>query len=277
MGTVFLLALFVLYKLLQLDWSKKISFTSIMLIMLFPTSFFFGSVYNESLFLFLSVSCFYLSRKNHFLLAGILAMIASSTRITGILLWGVIFIELLDSHKNKLVGLITDPRSIWLALPPLGLFSYMKFQFLKTGNPFLFVISGSNSGANHIADKLVLLHQVFFRYAKMLIFVDHGDPLFFTVALEFTVAVLFIVLIFFAFKKTRTSYAFYSLFSYLIPSFSGTFSSLPRYVLVIFPAFVILAGWFAKQSKAIRLSYITINIILGLFSILLFVCGYFVA
>ncbi len=272
----FFLSLLLLYKLLRLDWSKKVSTTSIALLLLFPTSFFFGSVYNESVFLLLTVSCFYLARKSHFFPASILAMIASATRVTGILLWGVIFIELLNLHKNKLRSLFGDTRVIWLALPPLGLISYMKFQFIKTGNAFFFITSQPGFGANRIANKLILLHQVFFRYFKMLIFVNHTSPLFFTVTLEFITAIVFLFFVFYTLKKTRPSYAFYSILSYLIPTFTGTFSSLPRYVLVIFPAFALLSSWFVKQNKIIKLTYIIVNLILGLVSISLFARGYFV-
>ncbi len=42
-----LLALVILWDLVRLDYSKKIAHLTIILLLLFPTSFYFGSLYNE--------------------------------------------------------------------------------------------------------------------------------------------------------------------------------------------------------------------------------------
>src|SRR3989344_2560786 len=55
----FFLSLIVLWKLIKIDYSQKISFLTIILIAVFPASFYFGAVYNESLFLLLSTLAFY--------------------------------------------------------------------------------------------------------------------------------------------------------------------------------------------------------------------------
>lgn len=67
----FLLSLFILYKLFRLDYKDRISRLAVLLILIFPTSFFFGAVYSESFFLLLSVSVFYFARKKQFFLAGL--------------------------------------------------------------------------------------------------------------------------------------------------------------------------------------------------------------
>jgi Gpi18-like mannosyltransferase len=59
----FLAALVFLYKLLRLDYSKKISEETIFLILVFPVVFFYGAVYSESLFLLLLVLTFYFVRQ----------------------------------------------------------------------------------------------------------------------------------------------------------------------------------------------------------------------
>ena len=110
----------------------------------------------------------------------------------------------------------------------------------------------------------------------MLIFIDHTDPLFFAVLLEFLSGSLFLVLSLLAFKSTRLSYALYMLPSYILPTLTGTFSSLPRYVLLLFPGFILMSVWFTKQSPSIRLAVYLISMILGLISISLFTRGYFI-
>jgi len=59
----FTLALWILNKLLSLDFPKKIAYQSILFLLVFPTSFFFASIYSESLFLLLSLLSFYFARK----------------------------------------------------------------------------------------------------------------------------------------------------------------------------------------------------------------------
>src|SRR3990172_761078 len=72
LSSVFLiLAVGYLYKLV-LEFHKDLDPKLVLLMMLtFPTAFFFNAVYTESLFLFLSVVSFYYALKKNFLLAGI--------------------------------------------------------------------------------------------------------------------------------------------------------------------------------------------------------------
>ena len=56
-------ALYGFFKLLRLDYKKKFAYLVIILLLTFPTSFYFGSYYSESLFLALAVWSFYFARK----------------------------------------------------------------------------------------------------------------------------------------------------------------------------------------------------------------------
>ncbi|MEK6808088.1 MAG: hypothetical protein AABY14_00205, partial [Nanoarchaeota archaeon] len=79
------------------------------------------------------------------------------------------------------------------------------------------------------------------------------------------------------FKKIRLSYLIYAMLAFLLPSIQGSFSSLPRYVLVLFPAFLAFALWLDGVPKALKL-IIYLGLIIGLFvETTLFVRGYWVA
>jgi hypothetical protein len=269
-----ILALYFLYKLILLDFKPKIARSTIYLTLIFPTAFFFGSVYTESIFLFLVVLCFYAVRKKQFFLACILAAIASATRITGIFLWPVLIYEFWLIFGNNIKKFL-NPTSLWLLLPPLGLSFFMRFQSLKTGDPLFFFNIQSNFGGRTV-DKLILLHQVLFRYFKMLIFTDHMDPLFFTVVIELLSAILILTVLVFFFKKIRFSYWLFTLLSFLLPTFSGTFMSMPRFVLVLFPVFISLAIWLERQHPFIKYIYYLFCFIFSVLSIIYFTRGYFV-
>ena len=76
-----------LYKLTLLEFKNKQSaFLAILFFNLFPTSYFTNSIYSESLFLLLTITCFYYLRKENFILVAILASGAILTRNVGLVL-----------------------------------------------------------------------------------------------------------------------------------------------------------------------------------------------
>lgn len=262
-------ALYFLYKLTKLDYKEDIAKLSLMMLMIFPTSFFFGSVYTESFFLLLVVLSFYFVRKKFFFLACLMGLLASATMIAGIFVWPALIWEIWRVHKFK-------SSLIWLILPPLGLLSYMKFLLTQTGDAFYFLKVTPDFGPNLVIGKLILLHQVFYRYLKMLVLSSHTDITFAVILLEFIVGAMFLILTVFAFKKMRLSYAIYMLLSYLVPSLTGTFASQPRYILTVFPAFVLLALWYKGQSPLVKRFYIAVNLIFAVIAVALFTRGYFI-
>ena len=273
-----IIGIYLFYKLILLDFSKETASRAVFLLLIFPTAFFFASVNSESVFFLLMVLVFYLARKKLFLPAAIIALLASATRFVGIFLWPALIIELYQSNKNNIKKFLSDPRSILMLLPPLGLLSFMRFQFFHTGNWISFITSQPSFGANRVVNKLILLHQVFYRYFKMLTLLNpFADPIYFTVALELIITTLFLILVFHSFKKTRLSYAVFATLSLLIPTLTGTFSSMPRYVLTIFPAFIVLAIFFNKWPKKLQNIYILVSVILTIISVTLYTRGYFVA
>lgn len=262
------LALFFLYHLVKLDYRENIAKLTLVLLMIFPTAIFFGSVYTESFFLLLVVLTFFLSRKKLYFLACLVALFASATRFAGIFLLPSLAWEIWRGRDRTSLT--------WLILPPLGLLAYMRYLFVNTGDALFFLTVSPNYGPNLVITKLILLHQVFFRYAKMLVFSSHTDINFAIILLEFVVGTLFLVLTILSFKKLRFSYATYLLLSYLIPTFTGTFVSLPRHVLSLFPGFILLAVWFSNQDTLVRRFYVAINIIFAIIVTALFTRGYFV-
>jgi len=264
-----ILALYYLYHLVRLDYKDAIAKNTLLLLLLFPTAFFFGAVYAESFFLLLVVLTFYFARRERFFLACLMALFASATSFAGIFLWPALAIEMWQNARRS-------PSLVWLILPPLGLLAYMKHLILKTGDPFMFLKTTPDFGPNLVISKLILLHQVFFRYAKMLLGSNWTNPLFFGVLIELIVGLLFLVLTIFAFRKLRRSYALYTLLSYLIPTFTGTFANLPRYTLTIFPGFILLSLWYSRQKPMVQKIYLAFCLLFGILAVAFFTRGYFI-
>jgi hypothetical protein len=141
-----------------------------------------------------------------------------------------------------------------------------------TGDPLEFFHNVSIFGAQR-SSNIVLLPQVFYRYFfKVLPNIDYSYlPVVFTTYLEIASALVFLLLGIWSFYKLRLSYALFFTAGYLIPPLSGSFSSFPRYVLILFPAFMLLALLLEKSSK------VTKAVVYGLLCLLLVVaCGLFV-
>lgn len=271
----FLLALTFFFKLVCLDYPKEVAKNSLLFLIFFPTSFFFGSVYTESLFLLLILSSFYFARKGNFLISGLLGAFASATRIVGIFLFLALFFEWFEQNKTKKSSRIAKISNlIFLFFVPVGLLWYMYFLKVHYHDPLAFFHVQPFFGAQRSGDKIILLYQVFWRYLKM-IFTTKKDILYFTVWQELFTAISFIFLLIISYKnKIRLSYLVFSVCAFLSPTITGTFSSLPRYVLILFPCFILLG---TIKNKLLRNLLLLFFGVLFLFNASLFFRGFWVA
>lgn len=272
----FLISLFLFRKVVNLDYDQKTSNLAVILLLLFPTSFFFGSVYTESLFLLLSLATYYFYRKEKYFLSSIFGILTTLTRLYGLFVILMIIIDLIVK-KTSLVKIIKE--KIYLVLLSIvGLFGYMYYCFINWGDAFAFFNLQTLSGEQR-STNLILLPQVFYRYFVKIIPNLNFEyfPFVFTTLLELLVAVLFLILLIFTFKKIRRDYWFYILLCYVTPTLTGSFSSLPRYVLVIFPAFIIIANYLKNKNKYLKLGILLLMAIIGVIAQTLFVRGYFVS
>lgn len=271
-NTTFLLSLHFLWRLVALDYPQKIAFLTVLILLVFPASFFFGAVYTESLFLCLALGTFYAARKDKWVITGILGMLASATRVIGIFLLPALLFEWWDKRKEGKAGL---PELLFLLLIPLGVFSYMLFLKETTGDPFAFynlqILSGEQRGT-----ELILLHQVFWRYAKML-WETVPNFIYLTIFIELLAGIFGILLLVLGyFKKMRPSYLCFGFLSYLLPTLTGSFSSMPRYLVVIFPIFIVLAI-FISGNRFLKFGVLTVLMVLLVIETMLFIRGYWVA
>ena len=81
----FFVALFLLYRLAELDFGSEVAAATVALIAFCPFAFFFSAIYTESLFLALVVGSIYAARRERWLVAGVVGAFASATRNTGVL------------------------------------------------------------------------------------------------------------------------------------------------------------------------------------------------
>lgn len=270
----FIPALYLLFKLWGREHNFKIAGLSIVLLLSFPTSFYFGAIYTESLFLLLAVLTFWFVREDKFIPAGIMAALASSTKIQGVLLSVFLLIELWEKYKDRLVKL---GKSFWkdilgLAISPLGLVAYMYYLYKAFGDPIYFLTAQPAFGAGRSSLPLVTLPQVIYRYIRMLLTISPTNLSFWNAAVELLFVLVLITVLIISFRKIKFSYWLFAALSVFIPTMTGTFSSVPRYALLAFPLLPLIA----KFNKAPR--YIIIaQVLVGVILLALFIRGYWVA
>lgn len=269
----FFVGLIMLFKLLRLDESDAIAKKTIWLLLLFPTAFFFTSLYTEGLFFLTTVASFYAARKGNWWLAGSLGMLASLTRLTGVVLFPALAYEWWHQRSQSSTK-PTRLTALSTALPLVGLGIYMYYLHDTFHNALMFMDVQSEFGAERETGRLILLYQVFYRYARMVMDVPKTSGLFYTVMLELLSGLYGTIIGLLSFFKIRTSYAIYAIVSFLLPTLTGTFSSVPRYVLVLFPLHLVLVK--LLPDKLYRLVLLISAILLGV-NLMLFTQGKWVA
>lgn len=260
----FFIGLVFFYKLYRNKWA-------VILLLLFPTSFYFASIYTESLFFCLAVGTFYAAKCNQWKLVGVFGALASLTRLFGIFLFPLLLLE----YWSKLRLIQNRKNLFWLFLIPLGLLTYMIYLNGLTGDPLAFFHVQTAFGSERSVNKFILLPQVVWRYLKIFITYDFFAFTYYVAIFEFIVLLFMTVALFIGWKsRFSRSQIFYSLIVLMIPTLTGTLSSLPRYALSAFPLFFILGNIHNTYIKII----IAVIFSFGLFwAASAFLQGYFVS
>lgn len=246
-------ALHLLYKLVADDFDKKVAEKVILLLLFFPTSFYFLTVYSEGLFLLMVVAAFYFLRQKRLLLATGLAALASATRLSGLAIVAALVVEvLLKEGLNR--------KNWYIMLSPLGFIIYSWYLWGQTGDPFYF-ISAQSYWHNFIS----LPGLNFFWTLGSLTPNKFLDLVFAAFGLGMAMrAVRFLPL----------PYSVYAFVSLLIPLFTASLTSMPRFLSVVFPIFILLA---LMKNKYLILTYQMICLMLLSLFIVLFVNGYWIS
>lgn len=272
----FLGALYFLYKYLKLI---KIDTKSIkwffFLLLAFPTSFYFSAVYTESIFLFLFISCLYFFEKKQFLLAAFIAVLASLSRINGVFLI-IYFLLHFYYHKPK-----KTIQYFYIFTPLLGIYLYSLYLTLSVHDPLAFIHSITNYGRQ---TSPTIFLQVIYRYFKIFILAAH-DFKYYIAVFEFIFFTFFASILtlqtyqYFRFKTYLKNLPIFSLniiswITLILPTLTGTFSSLPRYSLMSISVFIYLSQ---IKNNLIKTLITIIFIILHIFALAFFSQGYFIS
>lgn len=167
-------------------------------------------------------------KKKKIFFSVIFASLASATRLAGLAVVLALMVDILSNHSLH--------RKKWLILiAPTGFLSYCLYLFSKTGDPFYFLTSQLHwmrslaiPGLNIWETlRVVSFPGLLLKYPNM------------AIDLIFTIFLIGMVLR--SFRFLPFSYGVYGLISLLLPLTTPTLMSMPRFILPIFPIFILLA------------------------------------
>ena len=223
-----LIACYFLYKLVEIESDRKTARRSVKYLFLFPVSFIFSGVFTESLYLCLTLLCFYLAKRRQWWLVGVAGALLSATRTLGVLIVLPLAFEYLRTHQFKLRNIRWN--SLFLLLVPLGLMAFSIYSYRETGD-FLYFKTNQAAWDRQILSPITVLWRALWRGLTE----PHAKTL-----LEFCFGLGTLLLLNFGYKKIGFAYWLLGMYSVVIPLAAGI-DSIPRYVLPIFPLFIVLA------------------------------------
>lgn len=258
---VFVAAGFAFYKMVSKFYSEKIGKLSTLVLITFPTSYFFSTTYPESLFL-LFVSLSFCFAHSSAVKSSLFAALATLTRPFGIVLWIPLLLEMRNSPKRIqsfftiiLFAILSFGTYLYLNFKTYGdLFAFQKIlekHWFKSFNfPWEGIRASWERGLNN------------FRGSEDQIYIGIAE------GIAATVCWLLIPL---AYKKLRSSHFAYYLSSVVLFTSTGFLLSGPRYLLSIFPIFILLA--ILCQNKYFLAFWLVLSTTLLLFLSLRFTLG----
>lgn len=237
-SNVFLVvAAYYMYRLVEMDHGKNTASRSIRYLILFPSAFIFSTALSESLFLALLVSAFYYARKRMWKRVGVLGFLLALTRGPGVLAAIPLTYEYVKSEKDR-------EKIFYLAFIPLGFLTFMAHNHVVAADALASFNSKTGFWKYRFTDPLSTilkgLTQAFAENATA------SDTILFFNTL---VIVLTLAAIILSHDRMRYSYWLLSLLLVTAPLMSGVASmhGTLRFILVIFPLYIVFSKWGEKK------------------------------
>jgi Gpi18-like mannosyltransferase len=247
-----------------LDYPEEASLRAVFFFSIFPTAYFLHAGYTESTFLALTISSFYYARKERWWLACVIGMLATATRITGIVLVPALLIEYLAQKGFKLRNLKKD--SLWLVLVPIGFICYLTLNYLVYDDPLKFL----HFQKENWHERAVFPWQGFLAAWEGIWMVKASAMTIYGWA-QVICAVLGLFFTIYSFFYFRISYSIYMLLTLLIVTSASFWMSLPRFVATMFPMFIAFSLVGKREEVNYAITFFSI-LFYGLF-LALFVQG----
>jgi Gpi18-like mannosyltransferase len=257
------IGLLLLHKLtLLFGYDQQIARRTIFYTATFPVSYFFSVPLTEALFLMLTVASFYAAKREKWWAAGAIGAFASAARVNGVVLLPALLILSWQQYRSLQIKKI-----LGLLLVPVGLFAYMFYSWLASGDAWAFRHAVAHWGRKPGFFLTALAKWVVHPHIII-------EPWNFNL-LNVASALLIFVCVYILVRRREWALAVYAFVSIFLPLSSGILQSLDRYALIIFPMFMAL-GIAAKSDRVDQTIRFIFVILLGIMAAL-FAANYTIA
>ncbi|HUN10315.1 MAG TPA: mannosyltransferase family protein [Aggregatilineales bacterium] len=271
----FMAACLLLYKQVKTDYNERIGWWSAVAMACYPTAFYFNALYPEALFILLSIAVYWFACRSQYGWSAVCVALASITRPVGLLLLIIPLVELLARRPKHLVlhlvGILT--------IGSLGVGLYALYLWGVHGSPIAFAQAQSEWGGSWVipGTGFITSMQVTLGLAG-----EPADWFMRVVSLhDWVSSLLFLILTVVAYRWVRHSLFLYMFAGMLLllvlhGPFSFGLWSMPRYVVALYPGFILL-GIFLAYWPRLRWVILTGSVGLLVFFTAWFATGRWVA
>lgn len=235
----FAAALPLLYRLARFDLSHEQATRVTIYATVFPSAYFFGVVYSESLFLLTLVSAALALRSKRWMWAAVAAMVMTATRVNGVMFLPALALIGWDAAS-------TGRERGWAVAAALagvaGIAGYSWFVYIVSGNPFEWYDSitrwGYHPGGNPFSGLVSIAQQLMTRPIEFIA----TEPMAPYATLNAMAAAGALLVVPFVWERFGRGYAAIVVLGLLLPLSSGQFEGLGRYCSVLFPLPILLGS-----------------------------------
>ena len=226
-----------LYKLARIDCDEKTSLRAIKYLFFFPGAFALSLAMSESIFLFFLLACFYLAKKQKWLLCGISGIFLTMTKPFGIVIIFPMLYEYVKAIKknkeahpaNKQNFMKNIVNLFCVMLAPLGLVFFSFYTFLLTGDFLAYPHIKYMGWGNYFENPIDTLASGFMSGNSRLI-------------LAAGASVIVIAMLIYFYEEIGFSYFLIGILLALFGiCYANVLVSTFRYYTAIFPIYIILA------------------------------------
>ncbi len=238
-----------LYRLVERDNGHEQAWRAVMLLFAFPTAYYLAAPYSEALFLFAVVGAVYAARVGTWAGAGVAGALATGTRVTGLALLPALLAEALRDRVERRQRTI---RLAAIALATGGLAVYLLINHIVHGNPLHFLDVQRSHWFQHLVPPWQPIVDAIRAIADG---PQPGDATFIywgrLAGFVFAVPMLAI-----GAKRLRASDNVYGWVGFLLIMSASWLISLPRYLLVLYPLFLVGAD-LIRSRRAMTIAIVS--------------------
>ena len=227
------IAAVLLYRLTRRNASRAVAIKAVWLMLIFPSGFFLHIGYPESLFLALAIACLYAAQSDRWAISGLMGALAAMTRINGWLLVPTLATEVVQQFVSCRKW---RWQWLWALMPLSGLAVYLLINYKTTGHALAFLTIQREHWSKAldwpwkgIRGSFDLIrfgnpNEAAIRGVEELLFISLGFAC--TLAAWFTM---------------RAAYATWMTLNWMLFTSVGFILCVPRYTLMMFPIYIVLA------------------------------------